>query len=51
MLDKETKQRLHDYIKINYNGDNDGDIMYNLFLELQDILFDVKEEIQYENGL
>lgn len=50
MLNKELKQKLHDYIKINYNGNNDADLMYNLHLELEDIFWDVKQEIQEENG-
>ena len=50
MLDKELKQKLHDYIKMNYNGDNTEVVMYNLLLELQDIFWDVQQEIQEENN-
>ena len=50
MLNKELKQKIHDYIKMNYNGDNTEVVMYNLFLELQDILWDVQQEIQEENN-
>ena len=50
MLNKELRQKLHDYIKMNYDGDNTEVVMYNLLLELQDILWDVQQEIQEENN-
>ena len=50
MLPKDIEKSLFDYIYIEYNGDNEEEVMYNLILCLQDILFDVKEQILEENG-
>ena len=49
MLNKEIKQQLHDYIRMNYNGGNQAEVMYNLHLEIEDIFWDVQQEIQEEN--
>lgn len=50
MLPKDIKKSLFDYICIKYNGDNEAEIIYDLILDLQDILFDVKQQILEENG-
>lgn len=50
MLNKELKQKIHDYIRMNYNGKNSAEVMYNLHLEIEDIFWEVKQEIQEENG-
>jgi hypothetical protein len=49
MLDKETKKYIYNYIRLNYNGHNEAEVMYNLHLEIEDIFYEVQRDIIDEN--
>ena len=48
-LPKEIRKALFDFIDSTYDGTNKSDVMYNLHLEIEDVLWDVEHKRLEEN--